>query len=187
MMRSVWLKLILVLAGVWLIAGGVIWWARAAKPTPEKIANYLAAHPVDGLAGAKREKVIHKVADQINALEYEQRRELRMGRRLDAFFRSLTPEEQTRFLDLTLPTGFKQMMEAFNKMEPQKRKRFVERALNDMKQQEGAEPPPGSDDPHVKKIVEQGVRSFYSDASADVKMDFAPLLEQMQKNVQGLR
>lgn len=186
-MRSVWLKLIVLLAGVWLVAGGVIWWARAAKPTPEKVASYLASNPVDGLAGDRREKVIRTVADQLNGLAYEQRRELRMGRKLDGFFRALTPEEQTRFLDLTLPTGFKQMMDSFNKMEPERRKRFVERALNDMRQQEGVEPPPGSDDPHVKKIMEQGVRSFYSDASADVKMDFAPLLEQMQKNVQGLR
>ncbi len=187
MMRSARLNLIVVLAGVWLIAGGAIWWARGAKPTPEKLAAYLAAHRVDGLSAAEREKMMRKVAAQLNGLEFEQRREMRMGKKLDGFFRSLAPDEQTRFLDLTLPAGFKQMMDAFNKMDPGKRKQFVDKALDDMKKQEGAEPPPGNDDPHVQKIMEQGVRSFYSDASADVKMDFAPLLEQMQKNVQGLR
>jgi hypothetical protein len=104
-----------------------------------------------------------------------------------AFFRSLTPDEQTRFLDLTLPTGFKQMMDALNKMEPEKRKRFVEKSLAEMRQREGEERPEAGDDPNVGKIVDQGLRSFYSEASADVKMDVAPLIEQMQKNLQGFR
>ena len=109
---------------------------------------------------------------------------MRMGRRLDGFFRSLTPEEQGRFLDLTLPTGFKQMMEAFNKMDPEKRKRFVKKALEDMERdaERGEQPP--VDDEVMQKMVEQGLRSYYSDATADVKMDLAPLIEQMQKNLQ---
>ena len=36
----------------------------------------------------------------------------------------------------------------------------------------------------MQKMVEQGLRSYYSDATADVKMDLAPLIEQMQKNLQ---
>ncbi|MHA3775354.1 hypothetical protein ACXR0O_27845 [Verrucomicrobiota bacterium sgz303538] len=123
------------------------------------------------------------VADQLNGLTYEQRREVRMGKQLDKFFRTLSPEEQSRFLDLTLPTGFKQMMEAFNKMDAEKRKRFVDRALEDMRK-DGGNDGRDPDDPHVQKMVQEGLRSFYSDASADVKMDFAPLIEQMQKNLQ---
>jgi hypothetical protein len=185
-MRSHWIKALVLLGAVWLVAGGAIFWARNARPTPESIARYVADHPVEGLSGPARERVIRKVADQLNALEYEQRREVRMSRRIEGFFRALTPDEQSRFLDLTLPAGFRQMMEALNKMDPEKRRKFVERALSDMKSREGEPPPPRSDDPHVQKIIQQGLRSFYSEASADVKLDVAPLIEQMQKNLQGL-
>jgi hypothetical protein len=35
-------------------------------------------------------------------------------------------------------------------------------------------------------MIDQGLQSFYSDASAVTKMDLAPLIEQIQKNLQGL-
>ena len=103
---------------------------------------------------------------------------------MDAFFRDLTPDEQVRFLDRTLPTGFKQMMEAFNKMTPEKRKRFVEKTIAEMRTESGDGQPPGIDDKNVEKIIDQGLKSFYSEASAEVKLDFAPLIEEMQNNLQ---
>lgn len=181
-MRSLWIKVFVLLASVWLVVGGVMFWAGKAKPTPERLSRYLDENRIDNKTGQDRERTFLEVAEQLNGLDYEQRRQVRMGKQLDQFFRSLTPEEQSRFLDLTLPTGFKQMMESFNKMDPARRKRFVENALKDMQDQDGEGRRP--DDPHVQKMVKEGLRSFYSDANADVKMDFAPLIEQMQRNLQ---
>lgn len=188
-MSSIWTKALLILAGVWLIAGGAIWWARSSKATPETIVQYVETHPLAGLSESERAKRLERVADQLNRLEYEQRREVRMSRKLDEFFRALTPAEQARFLEQTLPAGFTQMMDALNKMEPQKRQKFVERALREMQQQEGGALPEGMAenlDANARKIMNQGLKSFYSEASADTKMDLAPLIEQMQKNLQGL-
>ena len=75
-------------------------------------------------------------------------------------------------------------MEAFNKMEPAKRKELVAHALEEMKKHAGEDPPPGMDDNLRAKIVDQGLKSFYADASADTKIDLAPLIEQMQRNLQ---
>lgn len=186
-MQSLWLKAAAILIAIWAVAGGAIYWARSVKVTPESFAKYLETHSIDGKTGRDRAKVIEEVAEQMNALAYEDRREMRMGRKLDGMFKSLTPEEQGRFLDLTLPTGFKQMMESLNKMEPAQRKRFVERSLKDMRDNEGNRPPDGELDANARKIIDQGFKSFYSEASADVKMDVAPLIEQLQKNLQGLR
>ena len=36
-----------------------------------------------------------------------------------------------------------------------------------------------------QRVIDQGLKSFYSDASADTKLDLAPLIEQMQRNLQG--
>ena len=80
-------------------------------------------------------------------MSYEDRQRLQRSGATRQFFRALTPAEQAAFLDATLPADFKQMMEAFNKMEPAKRKEFVDHALEEMKKHEGEGPPPGTDTP----------------------------------------
>ena len=87
-MRLPWLKLLGVLAIIWLIAGTVIFFARSAKVTPESLAAYAESHSLAGKADAERGKIIEKMAAQMNQLGYEERREFRMGKRLDGFFRS---------------------------------------------------------------------------------------------------
>ncbi len=186
-MRYPWLKIVAVLLVIWAVAGGTIYLARRARVTPESLGNYLASQPLKTKKPGQRSKVIGKIAGQMNQLVYEQRREVRMGKAMDEFFRELTPEEQLQFLDLTLPTGFKQMMEALNKMTPEKRKRFVSKALEDMQKREGDHPLDTQIDANARKIMDQGFKSFYSEASAGVKMDVAPLIEQLQKNLQGAR
>ncbi|MEI9895891.1 MAG: prepilin-type N-terminal cleavage/methylation domain-containing protein [Chthoniobacter sp.] len=187
-MRLPWIKLVAILLVIWAVVGGVIWWARSVKPTPETVMRYLDAHPIANASAQDRDKALEKVAKDLNQLPYEQRREVRMSRKLDAFFRALPPDDQTRFLDLTLPTGFKQMMDALNKMTPEKRKDFVNKALTDMKKHEGDDVPEDKRnlDANGQKIIDQGFRSFYSDASAETKMDVAPLIEQLQKKSPGL-
>jgi hypothetical protein len=191
-MRSLWIKAVVLLAAIWLVAGGIIWGARSLKPTPEALLAYVDSNPVEGKGPTDRAKVIEKTAEKLNCLTYEERREVRISRRLNTFFRGLTPEEQARFLDLTLPEGFRQIMDALNKMTREKRKVFVERTLADLRKQEGQEIPEDAreqleQDEHVQKIVDQGLKSFYSEASAETKMDLAPVIEQMQRNLQGLR
>ena len=67
-MRSPWIKAALLLAAVWLMAGGVIWLARRAKPTPESVERYLTGLQLDGESRGDREKVMKKLADQLNQL-----------------------------------------------------------------------------------------------------------------------
>jgi hypothetical protein len=190
-MRPIWIKAALLLLAIWLVAGGAMWWSKTNKPTPEALAAYVDSVKIDGKSAAQREKEMEKISKQFNTLTFEQRREVRMTRKLDKFFRQLNPDEQNRFLDLTMPEHFKQMMEALNKMSPNDRKRFVNRALKDLQEQEN-EIPEGSrekfdQDKHAQRIVEQGLKSFYSEASAATKLDLAPLIEQFQHNLQGLR
>jgi hypothetical protein len=187
-MRYLWIKAVLLLAAIWLVAGGIMMWARKTKPSPESVSRYIDAHSVEGRSSTERREIIDNVATQINRLGYEERRETRMERRPDQFFKNLTPDEQAYFLDRTLPEGFKQMMIAFNRMPPEKRLKLVARTLEDLRrerEQLGDEPMPGLNDPNVQKIVTEGLKSFYSEASAETKMDFAPVIEELQQNMQG--
>lgn len=146
----------------------------------------MESHPLAGLADAERAKVLEKTAAQLNSLTFEQRRDLRESGAVRNFFESLCPPERARFLDLTLPEGFRQMMSALNKMAPEKRQKLVQRVLDDIKKNA----PQSAERIHedeVKKIVGQGVSSFYENANADVKLDFAPVLEELQRNLQSPR
>lgn len=173
------------LAAVWIVAGFGIYLAREATPTAESVATLIRDTKLDGLPAETRRDAIDEVAGKLNRLPFEERQKLRANRAPRGFFKTMTPDEQRRFLDATLPAGFQQMMEAFNKMKPEERKKMVARALDEMQQREGEEPPPDVSDPRMQTIVEQGLQSFYRDASAETKLDLAPLIDQMQKRMRG--
>ena len=186
-MMNFWRNVLLALALVWAVAGGIIYGVRQARPTAQSLTIYLEKHPLPTESGAKRAKIITRVGDMLNGLNLEDRQALQGDGVTRDFFISLTPAEQAAFLDTTLPAGFKQIMEAFNKMEPEKRKEFVNRALAEAKKRQGESPPAGLNEQLVQKMVNQGLNTFYAEASANAKLDLAPLIEQMQRNLQSLR
>lgn len=177
------LRTILILAGIWAVAAVVISVSRSSSPSPEKLRAYIESHPLEGMAEQGRVAVLEKTAAQLNRLDFDQRRELRQGSVLRTFFEGLTSAERSRFLDLTLPEGFRQMMSALNKMTPEKRQRLVRKVVDDI-QKNSPQSAERIHEEEVKKILEQGVSSFYEEANSDVKLDFAPVLEELQRNIQ---
>ena len=96
--------------------------------------------------------------------------------------------ERGRYLDLTLPKGLKQMMEAFNGMPPARRKQIVTRAVADLsrvrEEIRSQDVGDAMNDQTVRRIIDEGMKSFYADASAETKIDLQPLIEQMQSIMQ---
>jgi catalase len=127
----------------------------------------------------------------VNRLDFDQRRSMReegrdVGQR---FFDSLTGEERARFLEETVEQHFKSVMKAFNQMPREERQRLVKQSMADMNRDQ----PDGRnmdrlkrDDEQVfEKVVEKGLGAYYEDASAETKLDLAPLMEQMQQRLRG--
>jgi hypothetical protein len=179
-----WVKCALILAGVWLVAGAAIYWARQATPTAASVTAYLHKNQLASQAGSARDRTIAAVETQLNEISLDERQRLQRSGAIRDFFLTLTPSERLAFLDATLPANFKQWMEAFNKMDHAQRQKIVDRTLAEMKAHEGEGQPPGQDNQIAQHFVDQGMRSFYKDADADTKLDLAPLIEQMQKNSQ---
>lgn len=179
-------KLAALIVGIWLVATAAIWVSREVAPSPAKWRAYVAANPLAGAAESKRMEIVRGAAERLNRLSFDQRRELREGEAVRGFFQQLSPGERSAFLDLTLPEGFRQMIGALNKMDAEKRQRLVQRVLDDLKKNSPQEEDRLPEE-EVKKVLSQGVSSFYEEASADVKLDFAPVLEQLQRNIQNLR
>ena len=186
-MRPYWTKTALLLALLWGVIGGAIWIVRKNRATPERIAEFVGANTLEGKAPADRAKLIEEVAKRVNRLEYEQRREMDKQRKLEKFWLGLTAEEKGRYLDRVLPSGFKQMMESFNKMEPGKRRKMVQKAVDDLREHGGDRERRDANDPAFRKIIDQGLKSFFSDATIDAKMDALPFLEALEQTVKWSR
>ena len=183
---NIWFKTALALAVLWAVAIGGIHWLRASKPTAASVKDFLSRTDLASKSAGDRARVIGQVEDQLNEVAFDERQQLQRSGVTRQFFSKLTPAEQMAFLDATLPADFKQLMEVFNKMEPAKRKEFVARAVAEMQQHQGEEKPPSELDEKIgQRVTDEGLKAFYSDADAGTKLDLAPLIEQMQRNIQA--
>ena len=79
------------------------------------------------------------------------------------------------------------MMEAFDKMDPKERQRLVEKSLRDMEGQGGEDVVRlKEEDPEViDRIVKEGLAAYYQNASAETKMDLAPLMDAFGEMLNG--
>jgi len=179
---------------IWLVAGAGMKLSQGQQPTVEKVVAHLE-QPIPPVTMTEpRQKYLRTLAEKVNGLDYENRRQLGMRRVLDETFASMTLEERNRFLDETLPQGFQQIIERFNQMEPEERQAAVDRAMADLQELEMAA---GSEDIRrtrdrledgtLQRVIGQGFESYLQNASAETKLDLAPLIEQIQRNMQGLR
>jgi len=137
---------------------------------------------------------LKKLAAMLNALSLEERRSVRLDRAAYRWFEEMTEEEKGEFLEATMPTGFKQMLNAFEEMPQDKRQRLVDQAVKQMKEtrekmaatgelppQTGTNAGPALSEELQKKVTTIGLKTFYSQSSAQTKAEMAPLLEEMQR------
>ena len=187
-----------VLLVIWVVAFVGYKIAEHARVTPEKVRAYTAAMDFSRLSAAEREAALRKLAAMLNALSLEERQSLRLDRTAYRWFDQMTEREKGEFLEATLPTGFKQMLGAFENLPPEKRKRVVDQAIKQMKDEReklaagGQSQPPGTNSvalsPELQeKVTKIGLQSFYSQSSAQTKAEMAPLLEEMQRTMESGR
>ena len=183
---------------VWGVAWAVFHFAANSRMTAEKLNQYTLSVDLSKLSGAEREKAISDFEKMINALTYDERAKWRLTDDWKKWFAAMTEEERLKFIEATLPTGFKQTMDAFSKLPPEKRKKMIDDSVKRLKDEGAAGvnksggdygkngPPPLS--PELEqKVREMGLKEIYSDSSAETKAELAPLLEQMQQAIRNGR
>ncbi len=184
------------IVGVWLLAWTGFTIARNSKITAEKLRAYVEKTDLSKLSGDKRSKALHDLADKLNSLSPEERRRARAERLWNHLFEQMTEEEKGEFIEATMPTGFKQMIDAFEKLPEDKRKKAIDDSIKRMREaRESGDPgggPRGTNGPAMspelqKRMAEIGLKTFYKESSAQVKAEVAPLLEEIQKNMESGR
>ena len=186
--------------GIWLVALAGIRIARNAKMTADKVKAYAESVDLRKLSGAARAKAIQDLADKLNALSLEERRKARMDRLGWGWFSEMTEEEKASFIEATMPTGFKQMLTSFEQLPEEKRRKSIDDALRRLREardqgaggsgaggQGGTNGPPVLSDELQAKVRTIGLKTFYSQSSAQTKAELAPVLEELQRVMESGR
>lgn len=187
------------LVGIWVVATAGYFISQRLKVTAEKVQAFVAARDLNSLSGAERARAIEKLAAMLNQLPAEERQRLRLERTADKWFGQMTEAEKGTFIEATLPTGFKQMISAFEQLPEDKRRRAVDEAMKRLRET-GAKAEPGArpggrggaDRPPIspeleEKVREIGLKTFFSQSSAQTKAELAPLLEEIQRAMESGR
>ncbi len=190
---------VVAILGIWIVAMAGYMIARNAKVTAEKVQAYVAAVDLSKLSASDRADALRKLAAMLNALSLEDRQRLRLERTAEAWFTQITEEEKGEFIEATMPTGFKQMLAAFEEQPEEKRRRTIDQSLKRLREMNVEAQPgttagargtnrPAALSPELEaKVRTIGLKSFYSQSSAQTKAELAPLLEEMQKAMESGR
>jgi len=185
---------------LWAVAltGYVI--AKNSRVTAEKVRAYAEAVDLSKLSAADRAKALKKLADMLNALSLEERRQARLGRLPSLWFDQMTEEEKSAFIEATMPTGFKQMLAAFEQLPEDKRHKTIDDTLKRLKEAEakaatnsgqpasaGTNGSPQLSPELEAKVRSIGLQTFYSQSSAQTKAELAPVLEELQRVMESGR
>jgi hypothetical protein len=190
----------LAICGIWLVALAGYRIARNAKMTAEKVRAYAESVDISKLSGSARAKAIRELADKLNALSLEERRKARLDREAWSWFNRMTEEEKAGFIEATMPNGFKQMLTAFEQLPEEKRRKTIDDALRRLREardqtaggagggsQAGTNSPPVLSDDLQAKVRTIGLKTFYSQSSAQTKAELAPVLEELQRAMESGR
>lgn len=191
----------LVVLGLWTLALAGYSIAKNRRVTVERVRAYIESVDLSKLSGDARARAIRKLADMLNALSLEERQKARLERLSWSWFGEMTEDEKASFIEATMPTGFKQMLTAFEQLPEDKRRKTVDDALRRLRDSrrrmqaddaEDGQPPPTNGPPVISEELQAqirtiGLKAFYSQSSAQTKAELAPVLEELQRVMESGR
>ena len=186
------------IVGIWLMAWAGFAYFESRKVTADKVRAFVESVPFGQLTGAARAKALKELEDELNALPYNERQRFRAEHLMNGWFAQMTDAEKEQFVTATLPTGVKQMINAFEQLPEDKRRKVIDDAIRNLRAVSGHAasggtgpagtnaPPPVSPELEAK-IRTLGLKTFYNQSSAQTKAEAAPLLEELQRVMESGR
>ena len=194
--RRIWLTVAVLLALIWGAVAVIMNQTDHLVSWPEKVITLVEEAPwLNGPAGSSESRRLYlsQVITNLNRLDTQQRRRLREDAQesIDRFFASLNEEEQKEYVDRTVEPYFESISKGLKLIPEEERKRLVGRIRNDLKNLRGnsAEGDRLSDQDRefMEFMIAEDPILFLREAPTKVKMELAPVLEEMQSRVQGMR
>lgn len=199
------------IVGIWVLAMAGHWYFQSITMTADKVRAYVDSVDFGQLTGAARARALKELEDKLNALSYDERQKLRMQHLVDGWFNQMTEDEKAQFVEATLPANITQMINAFQQLPEDKRRRLIDNTLRNLRDSGGpvsgrrrfmggTNAPPSSINgtnsvpngtnsapisPELEaKIRSLGLKTYYSQSSAETKAELAPVLEELQHQMQ---
>ncbi len=191
-----WLVALALLALIWGAVAVVMQRTDELVSWPGKVLGLLEDTPwLEGgsVSESERRLHLHRVITNLNRLEASQRRTLREDGQeaIDRFFASLTPEEQKEYVDRTVEPYLKTLDAGLKRLPEEERKRLVARLRGDLRNLRGnsadGERLNDQDREFLELMIDEDPVLFLREAPLKVKMELAPVLEEMQSRLQGFR
>jgi hypothetical protein len=194
------IQAVVLLLLVWGVVSGIRALAGSQRITAEKLAeeievsNFSDWSELEVLPANAESKGRHKqiatIADMVNSLDFAEREKARELRTGENFFRKLSQPEKERFIDLTIEQSMETFMKALDALDPEQRRKFVEdglREIEDGRTEEEMQRTREMSEELLSRIANEGMKSYFENASADTKLDLAPLMEAMDDVMKGMR
>lgn len=194
--RRIWLTVAMLLALIWSAVAVIMHQTDHLVSWPEKVITLVEEAPwLNGPEGSpeSRRLYLSQVITNLNRLDTQQRRRLREDAQesIDRFFASLNEEEQKEYVDRTVAPFLDGLDRGLKLLPAEERKRLVGRMRNDMKGLRGTSPEgdrlSDQDREFMETMIAEDPVLFLRDAPTKTKMELAPVLEDMQSRVQGMR
>lgn len=191
-----WLIALALLALIWAGVAVVMRQTDDAVSWPGKVIGLVESAPwLDGgsVTASDRALCLHRVITHLNRLDFSQRRTLREDGQdqIDRFFASLTPEEQKQYVDRTVEPYLETLGAGLKRLPEEERKRLVARLRGDLRNlragSSDGERLNDQDREFLELMIAEDPVLFLRGAPLKVKMELAPVLEEMQSRLQGFR
>ena len=192
------IRALVIIAVIWVAVFAVRTWAAQRKITAEALQKAVERSQFSDWStqsgsnsdAERREQKIREIAAITNRLDFREREKNRENRTLEGLYRNLSADERNLFIELTVAESMSQFMIALDKMSPTERKSFVKRGLEEIAEgrtEEDLERTRELGADVIEKVTQEGMKAYFQKASADTKMDLAPLMEAMNDIMQGMR
>lgn len=194
--KRIWMTAAALLVGIWTVVAVIMQQTDDFVSWPGKVQDLVEQAPWlsgEKTSDEKRRSYLAQVIMNYQRLDIGQRKSLREDAQesLDKFFASLTEEEQKEYVNRTIEPLFEIIDRGLKVMPAEDRKRMVGRMRGDMKSLRGNDSEGDrlaeQDRKFMDELVAEDPMLFLREASVKQKIELAPVLEDMQGRVQGLR
>lgn len=197
MKRSrIWITAAVLLAFIWTAVAFVMHETGPLVSWPEKVQALMAEAPwLNGEEGTHeaRQQHLDRVITNYNRLDAPQRRRFRedFPETLDSFLASLTDEEKKEYASRTLEPFFNSISQGLKRMPDEDRKRLIGRLRGDLKSLRATSPDGDrlseQDREFMDLMIAEDPVLFLREAPLKVKLELAPVLEDLQTRLHGMR
>ena len=190
-----------ILVAVWLAGWAAYAIAQYLKVDADKVIHYAGSVDLSKLSALDRAEALRQLEAKVNKLSLEDRRRWWKEGSFQKWFDKMTENEKGQYIEATLPTGLKQMLNAFDEFPEAKRKNIVDDFIKNLKEdhrlqtdrEPGQDSPTGTNAPIVLSAELEnrartiGLKTFYAESSPEAKAELAPFLEELQRDLQNGR